>query len=331
MEAGRTTVAGLFQTLEHLGGLPLFVDEAHTAPDPKRLELAAYSFANGQRYTVGSAEGQARGGTDLAGALLLAGEAIPEFKHAGSRLRVLWVDSAVWAPLGAEPRSASGQRRAALLETAWETGSGLFGAAVADVIWRDWAAFIAAAQRLEQTPALTPLQAWRTPLALAAATLDVALTVANLAPPPPFAALLDQWAAILLSGHSETDPATDAWDALATMLIQGRWMDDALRGDDDVIAPAQWEWIDADHGGGLLACRRVGDPYWRVLPATPQFKERVGASAVQLYGPTWAQRGWITLGADGKPIAVMKTRDGRAARMLRIPTAALEAWGAPAA
>ncbi len=53
MEAGRTTPAGIVQTLEHLNGLPLLLDEAHTIADPKRLEMTCYSFANGQRYTVG--------------------------------------------------------------------------------------------------------------------------------------------------------------------------------------------------------------------------------------------------------------------------------------
>jgi len=112
LEGGRTTPAGIFQTIEHLNGLPTFVDEAHTIADPKRLEMACYSFANGQRYTIGGADQKARGGSDLYGTLLLAGEAVPEFKHAGANLRVLWVDASAWLPLGAEPRSSEGQRRA---------------------------------------------------------------------------------------------------------------------------------------------------------------------------------------------------------------------------
>ncbi|RRR69701.1 MAG: hypothetical protein EI684_14910 [Candidatus Viridilinea halotolerans] len=54
--------AGIFQGLDQLGGLPLLIDEAHTVPNPRRVELAAYGFANGQRYTVGGADGKTRGG-----------------------------------------------------------------------------------------------------------------------------------------------------------------------------------------------------------------------------------------------------------------------------
>jgi uncharacterized protein (DUF927 family) len=60
IESGRTTPAGIFQTLEALGGLPALVDEAHTVPEPKRLEMACYGFANGQRYTTGGVDGKAR-------------------------------------------------------------------------------------------------------------------------------------------------------------------------------------------------------------------------------------------------------------------------------
>ena len=48
MELGRTTKAGILQTLEGLGGLPLFGDEAHANKDPETLEATVYQFGNGQ-------------------------------------------------------------------------------------------------------------------------------------------------------------------------------------------------------------------------------------------------------------------------------------------
>jgi hypothetical protein len=57
--------SGYFQTLERLGSLPALVDEAHTVPDPKRLELACYGFANGQTYGKSGADGKARGGETI--------------------------------------------------------------------------------------------------------------------------------------------------------------------------------------------------------------------------------------------------------------------------
>ncbi|NTV61933.1 MAG: DUF3854 domain-containing protein [Oscillochloris sp.] len=328
MEAGRTTPAGIFQGLEQLGGLPLFIDEAHTCPEPKRIENAAYAFANGQRYTVGGADGKTHGGGELGGALLLAGEAIPDFKHAGARLRVLWADANAYAPLGAQPRSDDGQARAALLEHAWEAGAGLFGHAVAELVWRDWAAFIKDVHDLEQDPDLAPLQAWRTPLAAAAAALNVAFRVIQAQAPPVFGNILACWAEMLTSGHDETDPATDAWEAMITMLVQGRRSDD---GDTDhngqpIPDSATWEWLEADRGGGLIACRKVSEETWRVLSSSPQFKERVGAAAVQLHGQTWLRRGWLLPGRDGKATEPMKTHTNALLRMLKVPAAALEAW-----
>jgi hypothetical protein len=260
--------------------------------------------------------------------LLLAGEAIPDFKHAGARLRVLWADANIYAPLGAQPHSAEGESRAALLERAWETGAGLFGHAVAERIWREWAAFVSDVRAGEGDPALSPLQAWRTPLAAAAAALKVALQCIEAQPPQVFSTIFTHWSDMLTSGHDETDPATDAWEALITMLAQGRRNDD---GDTDhqgqsIPDSASWEWIEADQGGGLIACRKVSEEIWRVLSSSPQFKERVGAAAVQLYGQTWLRRGWLLPGRDGKATEPMKTHTNTLLRMLKMPTAALGSW-----
>ena len=336
LEAGRTTPAGIIQTIEHLNGLPAFVDEAHTIADPRRLEMACYSFANGQRYTVGGADQRARGGSELYGTLFLAGEALPEFKHAGANLRVLWLDAGVWLPLGAEPGSSEGQERALSLEAAWEAGAGLFGLAVARRMWGAWPRFVANVHALETDQALAPLQTWRQPLALAAAALQVAfevvgVTTADMPDPAAWAGqLLDAWTAMLTSGHDEADPATDAWEALLTMLAQGHIRDN---GSSDAGSqgrvPASWEWIEADRGGGVIACRRAGDDYWRVMTRTPQFVERVGAQAVQLYGQTWVKRGWVRAANDGKSTDYQRiygSGEEASARVLCLPRAMLEGW-----
>jgi hypothetical protein len=293
--------------------------------------MACYAFANGQRYTVGSVEGKARGGGDLYGTLLLAGEAVPEFKHAGARLRVLWVDAGTWLPLGVEPRSAEGLARAQVLEAAWEAGAGLFGLEVTRRIWADWPAFVADVQMAEADAALAPLQAWRTPLAIAAATLDVAFKVADArSAPPGFAQMLDRWAEMLTTGHDDTDPTIDAWEALMTLLVQGRKADDSQFDQAaNSMVPATWEWLEADHGGGMIACRKAGDGYWRVMTRTPQFVERVGAQAVQLYGQAWLKRGWVRPAKDGKSTDYQRVYgrgEEASARVLCIPRAMLEHW-----
>jgi hypothetical protein len=333
MEGGRSTPAGIYQTVENLGGLPLFIDEAHTAPDLRKIEQAVYAFANGQRYTVGGVDQKARGGADLFGTLLLSGEAMPDFKHAGAALRVLWIDAATWYPLGVEPRSTEGQRRALILETAWETGAGLFGLAVAERIWSDWPAFVASVRAIEGHESLAPLQAWRTPLALAIQALHAAFQVAEIGVNVAWwHALYAHWAEMLTTGHSDADPAEEAWEALVTMLAQGHRRDDSDTAPithEPIPGSAQWEWVEADRGGGMIAARRVGDDgesFLRVISTTPQFKERVGTSAVQLYGPTWIKRGWVLPAKDGKATDVMKLRESGAMRVLKIPLDKLDGW-----
>lgn len=327
IEGGRTTPAGVFQTLETISGLPLLIDEAHTVPDPKRLEMACYGFANGQTYTRGGVDGHARGGDELRGVMLLAGEALPDFKHAGSHLRVLWIDASAYPPLGAPARSTDGQQRAATLEAAWNGGAGLFGKTIAERIWGDWPRFVAIMRGLESDPALAPLGPWREPLAAAAAALNIALEYIGATMPDAWgAALLDSWAAMLLSGHKDVDPITDAWERLVVMLAQGRRYSDA--DDENRASPAVWEYIAADHGGGVIACKKLGEPTWRVLSSTPQFRERVGETAVQLYGQNWMRRGWVLPGDGGKATAKARVHTGATVRVLRVPEDALLNWGA---
>jgi hypothetical protein len=51
--------------------------------------------------------------------------------------------------------------------------------------------------------------------------LDITFQVAGVTTAPADQ-LLDRWAELLLIGQQDTDPAADAWEALVTMLAQGR-------------------------------------------------------------------------------------------------------------
>lgn len=318
-QANDATPVALSQTIGFLRGLPLFVDEAHTTPKPADLEKLAYRFANGEERLLGSLDRQTRGGESIGGTLLLAGEAIPEFKHAGSVRRILWIDNSHWPPLGqgtiGQPGSrphALGQYRAELLQAGWEGSAGIFGKALYEVIWRDWTTFEAEYQQLRQAPALIPLQAWRDPLAIAAAVLNVACQIAQIKLPP----LLDQWAQILLAGHDDSDPTVDAWNKLITLLAQA----------EEYSPPQYANWITLQDRSQMLACRQVHDDAWRVLTSTKQFEDRVGAQAVQLFGRTWAERGWIRPGPDGKSTWPLKTPGNKQVRALLIPLKAIEDW-----
>ncbi len=323
LEAGRSTTAGLFQSLERLGGLPLLIDEAHTAPNPARLEGDCYQFANGQSYTRGGIDGKARGGAAIAGTLILCGEAIPDFRHAGSRNRVLFVDSAEHAPLGAERASREGAYRAQVLEAAWEAGAGLFAPRVLETIWRDWPAYRADVTGWQGDDRIAPLGPWRDALAIAAATLRVLLASAGVETMVGAETIIARWGELLRVGHERTDPAGDAWERLLTMLAQAEIHNNSSLSNTSTI-PATWEYLEADRGGGMIACRRVGDDYWRVLTTSPQFLERVGPSAVQEFGREWARRGCILTGLDGSPTMPKDLHPRGKARVLRIPNGVVD-------
>lgn len=295
VEAHRTTAAGFRQSLTDLNGLPLLIDEAHTTSDPQRLEALVYEFANGQSYSKGTAEGTAAGGEPLRGALILAGEALPEFRHAGAGKRVLWLDCTRSPPLGqgtlGRPGSDEhqlGGKRAHLLERAWEAGAGLFGRAVAERCWADWAGILTNYRRIRDDPALQPLAAWRESLALAAVALQIAATVVDLEL-PPLESLLPRWVDLLTVGQEQTDPALEAFERLRTLLAQ---CDEDTNG-----APG---WVLRRLRGETVAYRKTDDPYWRVPTGTPPFESRIGKSAVQIYGRTWLRHGLIRP-LDGRP------------------------------
>jgi hypothetical protein len=311
LEAGRTTRAGILQTLEELSGLPLFIDEAHTTRDPRDLEATVYQFANGEAYTRGGPDGKTRGGEPLGGSLILAGEALPEFRHAGSNNRVLWIDVDQFPPLGCEPGSREGSRRAELLEQAWTTGAGLLGIDIARAMWDDWPAFTAGVQKLQSHSALKSLQAWKHPLTIAARALDVTLHMLGVTVPLHFMSLLAQWVEMLEAGKERTDPAADAWEQLVTMLVQAEEVQDG-------------NWTVAKLQHQLIAARYGVEDIWRIPTGTPQFKERVGKSAVQLYGSTWLKNKWIEPGENNEPTPTKSLPGRKLARVLLVPAHAIE-------
>lgn len=329
LDAIRLTRPGLFQTFEHLHGLPLLVDEAHLADDLKHLESWVYQFANGESYVRGGRDGQAVGGDENGGTLLLAGEARPEFRHGGAANRLLLIDGQHWAPLGigtigdvGSAERALGADRAEQLEHCWAAGAGLFGHAVAEVIWRDWAAFQRDAQALGHDAALAPLGPWRDALACGVAALNIAFRVAGVTTKdiPDMSAwsadLIDSWVLMLKGGRGTADPATDAWEALMALMAQCTERDQPA---------GAVGWITLEDRGQLIACRSLHDDDWRVLTGTPQFQERVGKSAAQLHGATWLRRGWVIPGKDGA--TETRALPGRKqARTLLIPIDMLENW-----
>jgi hypothetical protein len=293
--------------------LPLFVDEAHTAQYPDRLEALAYNFANGQSYAKGTVNGTAAGSEMLSGTLFLAGEAVTEFQNSGSRNRVMWLDGNLHSPMGSE---ANGKAHAAMLEEAWERGMGLFGPKFAEVVWRDWESFAAQANALKDHPSLSAAPTpWQASLAIGMTALVTAYAMLGRdLPAAAIAAMLKQWAALLSDGAADVDPALDAWERLVLMLVSAH--DTTVTG-----------WTIKELNYEPIAYQAVGESVWRVPTKTAAVREKLGSPhAVQLYGPTWLKRGWIKPAKDGASTHVARIGEQGTARVLRIPNESLYLW-----
>lgn len=299
LEAGRTTLAGYLQTLERLGGLPLFIDEAHTAREQDNpLEKLVYQFANGESYTRGGADGRARGGTSIGGALLLAGEALPAFRHHGAHRRVLWLEGPHWMPLG---RRDAGER-AALLEAAWGAGAGTLGRLVSERVWLNWEDYRGSQPQFAQSFTYLPAP-WNDVFAHVMVTLGYACGALELPYPDSFRDLPVQWQGLLSSAASLRDPSSEAWEDLSGLIAAaGPDGSGGRRLKGEVVA---WEG------------EYQGQKVWFVPTGTGAFTERMGKTAVQLHGQRWAERGLILPGSDGKA-TIPRKRDGLSVRVLAV-------------
>jgi hypothetical protein len=220
------------------------------------------------------------------------------------------------------PDPVEGAKRAAMLEAAWLAGAGRFGARLAEAVWRDWDRFVMEAEALTDAPALAGApQAWRQTLAIAMTALVAALELADCAlEEHNIALLLAQWGALLTAGYQESDPAADAWEALVLMIVGAHT---------ESFEPAGTGWIVRSVNRDMVAYQRLGEDVWRVPTRSATIQERIGPSAVQLYGQAWAARGWIEVDSEGRSTHVNKIGSEGSARVLRIPSAQLRSWRTP--
>lgn len=306
----RTTKAGFSQNFDHVNGLPVLIDEAHTANDPKMLESVVYDFANGQGYSKGGADGRVRGGQEVGGTLLLAGEAMPEFRHAGSRNRVLWVDVSKYPAFGpgAERGSDEGKRRSELLKEAYKQGSGALGPAVARLVWDEWAEFVSVVDKLSTAKELqeSHVRDWQHGIAIGAAALFFTFKALDIPTPDWFKLLMPRWVEMLAAGRTQVDPAREAWEDIAAMLSQGQH---EIR-DGWIIVELQHE---------IVAFRQQSENYWRVLTKSRQFKERVGSNAPQLHGRAWVRSGLALVGKNDESTIYKSGPHGISGRCVMVP------------
>jgi hypothetical protein len=297
MELGRTTKAGMLQTLEGLGGLPLFGDEAHSTQDPAALEATAYQFANGQSYTKGGKEGTAKGGTTLHGCLFMAGEALPDFTNAGSHRRLMFLRVDEHKPLAAPVSSSLGAERATMLEQTWLAGAGHLGECFSRGVLSDWQTYAALVK--QHKGAFEGLGAWDVPLAAMVASVQTVCKLLDLELPDDIhEALFSQPPSVLTGARLEHEPAVTAWEKFKSFLFGARTTGG------EANAP-----LIKEHQGQRIAWQKFGDT-WRVVHNSPVLCAVMGGDNwLQKYGSEWVRRGWI------RP----NTREGNAVHVAKLP------------
>lgn len=293
-----TTTKGILQTLAQVNGIPLHLEDTHMmmAREPDKFAGLIYDFANGQLRTYGQLNQRAGGGGALGGTLVCTGEATPEFTYEGSQRRVLLINCRKWWPLGAEPKSDEGGRRAGVLASAWLSGAGLFGFQTCETIWANWESYRKESMLLAADPTFSDLQAWRVPLAAASVALRIGMNQLGLE--VDWMRLLIEWGQLYTEGQRERDPGRETYEKAILMLSQCELVDNSFV-DGQKIAPT-WQWLHFERK--MVAARRVGEPFWRVLSTSPQWRAVVGASAVDMFGEEWLKAGLI-LPHKGRPVS----------------------------
>ena len=285
-----TTTKGILQTIAQVNGVPMHLEDTHLlmAREPDNFAGLIYDFANGQLRTYGQLNQQAGGGGALGGTLICTGEATPEFTYEGSQRRVLLINCKKWWPLGAEPKSDEGGRRAGILASAWLGGAGLWGHQTCETIWANWENYRRESLLLAADPTLSDLQAWRLPLAAASIALRIGMHQFGLE--IDWMRLLMEWGQLYCEGQRERDPSRETFEKALIMLSQCELVDNSDFAEGHKIAPS-WQWLHYERK--MVAARRVGDPYWRVLSTSPQWRAVVGVGAVDMFGDDWLKNGFI--------------------------------------
>lgn len=296
--SGTTTAKGIQQIIANLNGVPTHLEDVHMLMerDSSRFSGLIYDFANGQLRAYGTLDQKGGGGHEVGGCLLMTGELLPEFAHAGAQKRLFLCNCLKHAPLGVAAESLEGARRAALLDRAWGRGAGSFGLQLCQAIWPQVEQLKADISRLSADEALADMQAWKYLFAAAASVLQVAAGLAGI--DLDWVSMMRRWAAMHQESQKERNPAKEAFERILTMLGQSEESTNSLTvPGTEFVQRASWYWRVYDRK--MIAARRDGQDYWRVATGSPQWLQLVGQGMVEQFGTAWLAEGLIMPHPDG--------------------------------
>lgn len=296
--SGTTTPKGIQQIISGLNGVPTHLEDVHMLMerDANRFSGLIYDFANGQLRSYGTLDQKGGGGQEIGGCLLMTGELLPEFAHAGAQKRLLLFNCLKFPPLGVPAESEEGARRAMLLDRSWGRGAGSFALQVQQAIWPQLKQMQTDSTRLAADESLSDMQAWKSIFAAAAAVLQVAAGIAGL--DLDCITLMRRWAAIHADAQRDRNPAKDAFERVLVMLAQSEETNNSvIVPGTDMFQRASWYWRTYDRK--IIAARRDGQDVWRVATGSPQWLQLVGQGMIEQFGTAWKADGLIMPHRDG--------------------------------
>jgi hypothetical protein len=101
------------------------------------------------------------------------------------------------------------------------------------------------------------------------------------------------WARIIIESAKERDPANDAFERVRMLFIQSEYYNDAPN---SAVQPS-WHYLRYDRR--IIAARRDGQSFWRVMHTSREWNEIVGSNSIELHAHQWQERGWLIPHKDG--------------------------------
>lgn len=324
--AFNSTLVGLMDSVRDLNGLPLFLDDVHARKDPSDVLDLIYYVANGKErkrgkvgHDLNTNNSHTTGGRRVGGTLFTAGEASFPTKYGGIENRILQIDTNKYFPLGAPAKSGEGKERASLVEKAYTRSPGAIGPYVYTNIFANWGTFVQAVGKNLQQIDVSLDKDWREIFAVYAMVLREAFQLLAIDVPNTFVdKLVRDWSEMLVGGRQDTDSAADAWLSFCG----------AFANSTEYSTESGWT-VRKNRDGDILACKLVGDKYWRVPTSKASAWRKIfDGRIVQLYGRKWLSRNWVmTEDKDGKTTTTKTLAGGGSDRCLLVLPEALDQSG----
>ena len=225
-EATRSTTKAYTTEARKLNGLPMHIDEIHTAEKPQQMESFCYAFGNKKEPSQASMKyGETLGGGQLHGCLFMTGENLFNITYKGVFNRMIVVNADNDPPLGTPGKinitetNPEGRRRANILEACWLVSTGLLGPKVYEYIMTHIDEFCGTVADLAKSDEYKALEQWNEVIAIMTTTLQFAFEFLDMPIPAEVSRIPSKVKDLVeASKNGENDPSEESWHNVLGLL-----------------------------------------------------------------------------------------------------------------